>query len=113
MVCIFCGRSGKMTKEHVVARWGRDAVATRVGRGTRIKLVFTDSGRNVRADTGLSIILRGAVCEACNSGWLAGWEDKAGPWLAPAILGEPIAIARGPMQELVAAWAVKTALLAV
>ena len=111
-VCIFCGQTGTMTREHVVARWGREAVATQIGLNKPVRMVRSSRpGQVLRTDIGLSIRLNDSICGPCNNGWLHEWEDKVGPWLAPAVRSEITAIGDGAMREWTAAWAVKTALL--
>jgi len=101
-----------MSVEHVVARWGREAVASKIGANATVRMIRSSRPDHpVRVDTGLSIRLESAICERCNNGWLSRWEGTVGTWLAPAVRGDIIAIADGDMKQRIAAWAIKTALL--
>jgi hypothetical protein len=107
--CAFCGNSGKLTKEHVLGKWitaiGLDVgdVRPRVGRLNQI-------GHDFGVSAAFSQTVRD-VCGTCNHGWMSGLEGTARRVLPPLILGKP-----GVVQPIdlgpVAAWAHKTALVA-
>ena len=106
MACVFCGSTVSLTTEHVYAQWVRQIMLaigpTNVTRG--------EAQSHVRTDTGLSVVLRKRVCQSCNTGWLSMLERRVERWVAPALVGQKIALAPAT-QRIVAAWAVKQALL--
>ena len=51
-----------------------------------------------------------AVCKRCNNGWMAQLEHRTKPLLEPMLHGHARVLLRGP-QELLATWAVKTAMM--
>jgi hypothetical protein len=106
MPCVFCGAQGRLTDEHVYPRWMRVAMSA----AGPTDLTRGDARAHIRTDTGLTLLLRRGLCESCNTGWLSRMEREVEPWLAPALLGQKIALAP-TTQRLVAAWAVGRALL--
>ncbi len=50
------------------------------------------------------------ICADCNNGWMSRLESAAKPILTPMILGEPVTLSTAD-QQVVAAWATKTALV--
>ncbi|MFI5258887.1 MAG: hypothetical protein ACHQ01_04670 [Candidatus Limnocylindrales bacterium] len=108
MLCVFCGSTAAPTKEHVYAKWIREGLwATGPTVITRAKL--GEQRRNTT--TGLTWILRRSVCCVCNSGWMSTYLEKpVKDWLLPPMRGQRIEF-MPETQRLVAAWAVKTALM--
>ena len=106
MPCVFCGSQVALTDEHVYARWMRETMRatgrTTVSRGA--------AQVPVRTDTGLTVLFRKGVCRACNTGWLSGMERTVSSHIRPALLGQKIVLTP-EAQQIVAAWAVKQALL--
>ena len=51
------------------------------------------------------------VCRHCNNGWMSTLEESTIPILTPMIVGDPIKLSPNT-QEILAAWAVKTAMVA-
>jgi hypothetical protein len=107
--CVFCGAGGKLTREHVLGDWlteiglPRDPVMHIAGPLNR-------SPREVGVSPPFTHTVR-EVCGACNSGWMSRLEDHAKRVLTPLILGESGVIELED-QGGVAAWAQKTALVA-
>lgn len=106
MQCIFCGSKGPMSKEHAIPRWARKAI----GATGRVTMSRRDTGETLRVYTGLSVVLRKSVCQACNGGWMKRLEDTVAPWLTPALVGDLTALAL-PQQATVAFWIAKTGLI--
>jgi hypothetical protein len=106
MPCIFCGSAGPLSVEHAYPRWIRRGVyatgPTKMWRGR--------DRRHIRTDTGLSVVLRKAVCSSCNTGWLASLEDRVDRLLTPALTGNPVVLTP-ESQRVVASWAVGRALV--
>ena len=90
--CAFCGRTGKLTGEHVLGDWlsriglDLDPVAHATGPLNRM-------GREVGVTPPFRRTVRD-VCGPCNNGWMSQLEDVARRTLAPLILGEPGRLAR-------------------
>jgi hypothetical protein len=106
--CVFCGALGRMSREHVLPAWLADI-------GIDQRPVLQVAGRLNRSPqqwTGrpFTSTVR-SVCQVCNNGWLAKLEEHAKPPLTALILGEPQQLSPAD-QGLVAAWAHKTALVA-
>jgi len=103
-LCVFCQLNPGATKEHIYPKWVRKGI-----RATGPTTIT--SPRGVRNVTGLTWILRNSVCGECNNGWMATrLENKVKDYLLPAMRGWPVVL-EPPMQQLIAAWAVKTALM--
>jgi hypothetical protein len=110
-MCVFCGREGKMTSEHVFPLWTRRTVNPDV-KG--------DSGYVFRGPSGRFEVVPGMpiaalqvkrVCATCNNGWMSGLERKAKPLLTRPIQGDP-KIFRFVDVHTVANWAYKTCAMA-
>jgi len=107
-VCWMCGRDG-LTAEHAFPRWIRDLF-----RGDSPGLV-TDHARGIRQFDrtrevrDFNATVR-SICAACNNGWMARLESEAKRVLGPMILGRA-ALLEPAHQEILARWAVKTALV--
>ena len=107
--CVFCGRRGKLTGEHVLGDWlsrtGLDlepvphgaGPLNRLGRGLGVRAPFRQKVRD--------------VCGDCNHGWMSHLEATAQRILTPFILGKPGQIEPND-QGAIAAWVEKTALTA-
>jgi hypothetical protein len=108
-VCAFCGSPKRPRgREHVFADWlnsiGLEAgqVEVHTGRLNRVARRWTTEG--------FTATVR-AVCDSCNHGWLSRLEAAAKPVLTPLILGQSVELSVDD-QRLIAAWACKTALVA-
>lgn len=106
--CIFCGSTGKMTREHVWGDWLRQIIPAQMNkhevRAERIGAPGTpiQAEMHLRAGDPLSSTVK-VVCAACNSGWLSQIQERAKPYLIPLIRGEAAVL--GPdAQRAVAAW---------
>jgi len=112
--CIFCGSTQTpLSVEHVIPKWARRAFNIQgpltVTASERPKTSRRQVGRPMDV---LNIVLKDALCESCNSGWLGGQLEKR-----VASIFKPMAVERKPTvldagtQRLAALWAVKTVLL--
>jgi hypothetical protein len=86
--CIFCGGSGKKSKEHIWSEWMHDYLP-KMGDGYNLSEVHTskwdehlDSTKSKRQGHLYTKKLR-VVCESCNSGWMSVLESKVKPILIP------------------------------
>ena len=107
--CVFCGRTGSLTREHVFGGWlskiGLDyepaetiaGAHNRIGKGMGTSRPFQAKVKN--------------VCAECNNGWMSRLEGVAQRVLTPLVLGEPGHIERSD-QGAITGWMQKTALMA-
>jgi hypothetical protein len=109
LACAFCGSTKRPRgREHVFPDWlnsiGLEAVQveTHTGWLNRVPRRWTTEG--------FTATVR-AVCDDCNHGWLSQLEAVAKPVLTPLILGQSRELSIDD-QRLLAAWACKTALVA-
>jgi hypothetical protein len=107
--CAFCGSTKRPRgREHVFANWlnsiGLESgqVEIHAGRLNRVARRWTTEG--------FTATVR-AVCDDCNHGWLSQLERAAKPVLTPLILGQSTELSVDD-QRPIAAWACKTALVA-
>lgn len=117
--CIFCGKSGDISKEHVFGLWLREFFPR--DKHTTHKSVYTswldESGSHTPAEK--RDRLQGhvgskslkVVCRQCNSGWLGQLEESVRPTLVPLITGERLNLTETE-QTLLATWAAKIAMVA-
>ena len=110
MECIFCGQIKRATREHVYPVWVRKGLgATGPTTITRTKPAINLTRQE--KTTGLTWVLHHSICRDCNTGWMSTkLEDEVKDCLLPAMLGQWAAFSV-EQQRLIAAWAVKTALL--
>ena len=106
--CVFCGRDGKLTKEHAWPKWLQKAVPgafdlaphtheDAVGQVTRwLGTAFSDEVRR--------------VCGDCNHGWMSRLELTVEPLLTALIFGRPQPLDSASSQ-IIALWIAKTALM--
>ena len=108
-MCVFCGRSGPQTKEHVLPAWlkgmGLDGAPVSYQAGWLNRLP-----RALGAGRPFEVTVRD-VCATCNSGWMSRLEAQARRILGPLILGQSAAVEEADL-GIVAAWTQKTALVA-
>ena len=112
--CIFCGSTlTPLSVEHVIPKWARRAFDIQgpvtVSASEQPKPTRRQVGRPMGA---LNVVLKDALCESCNNGWLGGQleKDAASILKSMAVERKPVVLDAG-MQRLVALWAVKTVLL--
>lgn len=111
--CLFCGSVGvKLTKEHVYPRWLYRALKPP---GIGDTVTGSWKGHEVRQMKGVDIRY-GGVCSGCNNGWMHDLEHAFRSVMLPALTGEAalpghaLRLDKG-VQQVVAAWGVKTWLL--
>lgn len=117
--CIFCGKPGDISKEHVFGLWLREFFPR--DKHTTHKSVYTawldESGSHTPAEK--RDRLQGhvgskslkVVCRQCNGGWLSQLEESVRPTLVPLITGERRNLTEIE-QVLLATWATKIAMVA-
>ena len=122
--CIFCGGSGKLTKEHVCPQWASqlpEIAPALLQRGPTVPAspinitrqnadgdwVEVEELRSQRT-AGLQAVTVRKVCASCNNGWLSSLEVSVKPLLEKMIRG-PVTL-EAEQQETLATWAVKTTL---
>lgn len=122
--CVFCGGSGKLTKEHVFPQWASqlaEVAPALLRRGPTVPATPVNvARRNADGDwveaselrsqhaAGLQAVTVRKVCATCNNGWLSSLEGKVKPLLEDMIRG-PVTVG-AEQQETLATWAVKTSL---
>lgn len=110
--CIFCSAVGPLTREHVLAVWTAEVLHTAEPDDPppEWRSHYTAGGvvdRDRQHGTSRPGVVVRAVCESCNSGWMAGLEARVQPLLEPMIRGHRTAL--DPVQQVeVATWASKT-----
>jgi hypothetical protein len=102
--CVFCG-GGPTTREHVYAKWLRDALPI-AGRfrttDTEGQLLWEQETFDIEAKV---------VCARCNNGWMSDLEAACGPLLTdPMLYGASLTLTPA-QQRAVALWAIKTAVV--
>jgi hypothetical protein len=105
--CVFCGATGKLTNEHAWPRWLVDDLLP-PGTPTRHRWGESEKMTGPASDSRYVTVKR--VCVTCNTGWMRQLEDGVIPILRPWIRGKAARLVFG-QQQLVAAWAVKTAMM--
>lgn len=117
--CIFCGRPGKITKEHLFADWlrkyfPRDASTTHTTAHIFWPKSFISKqpidDRQTRQGHPGSKKIR-AVCRDCNNRWLSQLETWAKKAIPRLMTGERCNLVPSGQTKL-ATWAVKTAMVA-
>jgi hypothetical protein len=112
--CIFCrSTETPLNVEHVIPKWARNAFNI----PGRVTVSASEQPKPTRRQLGapinaLNVILKEALCESCNSGWLGGGLEKRAARILKAMAVERKPIVLDPeMQRVVALWAVKTVFL--
>ncbi|MCX2746286.1 hypothetical protein OOZ51_00470 [Arthrobacter sp. MI7-26] len=109
-ICVFCGQTKSLTREHVFGDW-----LGRIDLDRRPALHVAGPINRSPRDMGTTPpFLRTVkdVCGSCNNGWMSQLEKIAERVLNPFILGEPGAILAASDQGALSAWTHKTALVA-
>jgi hypothetical protein len=94
--CVYCGRTGKRSREHIIADW----VTKVIPQPPQYRSWAYDTTGNIQVGRSLSYardpeFSEGAlgqrklfrVCEPCNNGWMKRIQDDAKPVLLPLIKG--------------------------
>jgi len=108
-ICIFCGAPVR-TREHAWPDWIRRALGG-TGKHSRVTASFGPGGVE-RSWHGLNAAITVKyVCDSnCNNAWMADLEHRAKPYLLALMRGLSITLDT-TAQTLVAAWALKTAMV--
>lgn len=108
--CIFCRRTGDLSKEHLWSSWMADlfpneAVPTHheVLSISTHKVVPIGPPKVVTRQGGTITKKLRVVCETCNSGWMSALEDHVRPILTPLILGHEFVLNRD-QQRILTEW---------
>lgn len=111
-LCGFCGRPGKITKEHVVGRWvGALLGAGDGGRFARNALEVLARLPQVVWDTDTFDQQVRMACKLCNEGWMARLEEQVRPIVSPMMLEGRRSLLTPLEQAVVSTWAAKTAMV--
>jgi hypothetical protein len=107
--CAFCEYTGKLSKEHIFAKWVRDLFPGTVD----AFYIGGMSHRNERFTTDAIDWKAGVVCAPCNNTWMKDIEEtQAKPVLVPFIAGNEIDIPiTQAMAHSIAIYAFKTAVV--
>ncbi len=107
--CVFCGRTGDMSKEHLLRRKFIDLYEPpRDLRYIRQDPLGKDFRRMPVSQFQVTI---NDVCRACNGGWLNDLENAVEPFLNRLIMGEPANISEHRVDHELGLWMVTRALL--
>lgn len=104
MACIFCGRKGKMSKEHLWSDWVRRTLSE----DEQLRRIPHSIGRHDGqpperwSAPAFTATLKG-VCIPCNTGWMAQIEAIAKGFAEPLIKGEPRFLSKEG-QMFISAW---------
>ena len=108
--CIFCGKGGPFTREHVLPEW----TAKLIGLG-RVQVTREMQDRNsiTWAQVGTFGHTVTSVCKKCNGGWMSELETDVRPFLSKMIYPRTRGSVRLDPDEqmLLAGWLWKTAIL--
>lgn len=105
--CVFCGRTGKLTREHVWPDWLSRFL---IQEGAADWVVATSGAAEIQRAPMFSRTVK-RVCGPCNRGWMHRLEDDVQPFLKWLILGRDCTLDQ-QTQRLLAFWAIKSAMVA-
>lgn len=104
-ICLFCGSSGPLTREHVISRW----VSRIYHEDSGPRSYFTMRWPRERTSKDVDYIVKD-ICARCNSTWLSDLEVRAQALLVDRVRGNPAWLTVDD-KLTIATWAVKTAML--
>lgn len=105
-MCVFCG-GGPLSNEHAWPDWLQEEL---LAPGSVRSLRWGGGAPLTRVDRkGLEVKVK-RVCIPCNNRWMSGLEGQAKPVLLPLVRGQVNSLSYAE-QQLVATWAVKTAMM--
>ena len=113
-LCLFCGRAGPLTREHVIAQWLSEVLnqlqvgftgPTWVLTYSSLGVVEQDREHPIPDPT---IVVR-SVCEHCNNGWMGQLEDVVRDKLAAMVLGHQVSLDVNEQIDI-AAWSAKASM---
>lgn len=118
--CIFCGVSGKLSREHVWAAWlrgylpsdrGVNQVASRLGRiGNAVEFSVTDMRVTETAHYGDKTLR--LVCAKCNNGWMSRLQNRVKPHLIPLMTSSGDGVIAEVALDILRKWLVMTTMVA-
>ncbi|MGO1160531.1 hypothetical protein ACTOV4_01070 [Brucella sp. C7-11G] len=94
--CLFCGRWGSKSREHIFPRWMKGSVQS-IHETTFHQTTNFDYPNNV-ANIGYGLLKRPGrsldqtlrvVCRPCNNGWMSRLQNQVKPILLPFVRGAP------------------------
>lgn len=106
--CIFCGRKGNKSKEHLWPEWMHEYLPT-VGDGNHVRESNTFQWKTqigekkLKRQGHLFTTKFRVVCKDCNTGWMNRLEESVKPTFLKMIKGEKLSI-RESDQELLSRW---------
>jgi hypothetical protein len=110
MACLFCGKTRKLSREHLWPQWVLRTIPRAERRG-RIEhsLVYHDRPTKFFQAPIFSATLKD-VCAPCNNGWMSQIEAEAKPHASALLIGEKRTLAP-EAQKALAVWAYLKVLL--
>lgn len=109
--CIFCGREGKATREHLWPRWAQGTLGDDDrNKSVRHSIEPHDEPHTIWDAPLFSATLKD-VCRDCNSGWMSRIEAEAKTYAEPLIKGEEGNLIDPDAQWAIARWAYLKVLL--
>jgi hypothetical protein len=106
--CIFCGLSGKKTKEHIWSEWMHEYLPSSGG-GAHSKGNFTFydktplNSKTTERQGHVSTVKVRVVCKTCNSGWMSQLEENVKPILVKMFKKDRFVIANSE-QTILSKW---------
>lgn len=111
-VCIYCGKTNPMSKEHIIANWVGNVIEVPYKSSILLHERFARNDtlfqkeKPERHSTIINKKLR-RVCIKCNTGWMRGLQDDTKPVVGPLIRGDWHEIDR-KKTAIISAWAAMT-----
>lgn len=106
-ICLFCGKTAKLTREHVWPRWLSNYFRSKdVHPGT---FTLARNGK-VTGERSIIDITRRCLCEVCNNVWLGGLEDRIKPLISQMMDGSSCSLEPDEQREC-ALWLTKIHML--
>ncbi len=117
-ICIYCGQEGKLSEEHVFAKWIQGVFPKRHAKtmhrlsrpessGNPIEARIHETETSKRADP-YDLTIRN-VCEACNNGWMSNLQIAAKPFVE-ALAGGNALTPVADERTVIARWVVMTSM---
>lgn len=109
--CLFCGGSGKLTREHIIPREisARLRIASPLTPAHGRPLQPAPGAQRFHTSRDVDATIT-AICQHCNGTFFNALQDNARAFWHPAITGDGIEL-DGDLKKAVATWAYKTGLL--
>jgi hypothetical protein len=108
--CIFCGKSGDLTKSHIWPEWAERILPQTATHHEQIIGKFDTFAPTVKGPAFFRNVKQGHVgtrkprntCKACNGGWMRLIEEATMPFLGALLLGQPRMLDLAEQQMLAA-----------